>query len=78
MHLMDATSLVLVVLAIFIGAMAWGIRDSLETSIEYQEEILAELVYAKFRTGNKTMRAQETPDHQETLAMQSEEFEVLA
>ena len=78
MHLMDATSLVLVVLAIFIGAMAWGIRDALETSIEYQEEILAELVYAKFRTGDLAKRDQGTPMHREALALQSEEFEVMA
>ena len=49
MQLLDVTSLILVVLAIFIGAMAWGIREALETSIEYQEEILAELVYSKLR-----------------------------
>jgi hypothetical protein len=78
MHLMDATSLILVVLAILIVGMVWGIRDAIETSIEYQEEILAELVYAKFRSGNRAKPGQESAKHQEAGGLQSEEFEVLA
>jgi hypothetical protein len=60
MHVMDVTSLILVVLALFIGLMMWGIRDALESSLEYQEEILAELVYAKFRPGDRRRITRET------------------
>jgi hypothetical protein len=67
-----ATSAVLMVLAIFIGAMAWGILDALRTSIEYQREILAELVYAKIRSGDLLNPVSESSAQQEVKTLRTE------
>jgi hypothetical protein len=51
MDMVQITSIVLIVLAIVVAAIMWEIRDTLETFIDYQKEILSELVQARIRGG---------------------------
>jgi hypothetical protein len=62
MQIIDATAAVLMALAVFIGALAWQIRNSLEKLIQTQNEILAELVYARYRSSGSAEAGSGNPD----------------
>jgi hypothetical protein len=72
MQIVGLTSAALIILAVFVGAMAWQIRDSLETSIEYQSEILAELVHARTRSGDLRASESKSTPVQEVQTLRSE------
>jgi hypothetical protein len=72
MLFIDATAAVVMVLAILIGAMAWQIRDAIQATMEYQKEILAELVYARYRPGDLNGSSDESSEQQKGQILDTE------